>query len=54
MEKGASERIDRLEKLVGQPPENAKPLFEIVAALNRELLELKLKIEGNEIQNRKN
>lgn len=36
------ERLDRLEQLVGQPAdEHTKPLFDIVAALNRDFQELK-------------
>lgn len=43
------ERLDRLENHVGHPPdEHTKPLFEIVAALNREVMELRLKIERME------
>lgn len=39
-------RLDMLEKLVGQPAdEHTKPLFEIVVALNRELQELKLRMD---------
>lgn len=39
-------RLSYLEKSVGQPgSEQTKPLFEIVKALNREVLELKFKIE---------
>lgn len=38
--------IGSLEKYVGQPDsEQTKPLFEIVEALNKELLELKMKVE---------
>ena len=38
--------IDTLEKLVGHHgSEQTKPLFEIVEALNHEILELKFKIE---------
>lgn len=38
--------IGSLQKLVGQPDsEQTKPLFEIVEALNKELLELRLKVE---------
>lgn len=41
--------IDTLEKYVGQPgSEQTKPLFEIVAALNKELLELRIKVEKSE------
>lgn len=41
--------IESLEKLVGQPDsENSKPLYEIVAALSKEVLHLKLKIEEME------
>jgi len=40
---------DRLEKLVGQPAnERTRPLFDIVAALNKEIMELRLKIEEME------
>lgn len=40
-------RLDMLEKLVGQPAdEHTKPLFDIVAALKKEVLYLRLKIEG--------
>lgn len=39
-------QIESLEKRVGQPDsDQSKPLFEIVAALNKEVLELRLKIE---------
>lgn len=39
-------RLDMLEQLVGQPPdEHTKPLFDIVAALNKEILSLKEEIE---------
>jgi len=39
-------RLDMLEKLVGQPPdEHTKPLFDIVAALNKELLSLKEEVQ---------
>jgi len=42
-------RLDRLEKLVGQPAnERTRPLFDIVAALNKEIMELRLKIEEME------
>lgn len=38
--------VDMLEQIVGQSPdEHTKPLFEIVEALNKELLELKLRVE---------
>jgi len=38
--------IESLEKYVGQPDsEQSKPLFEIVEALNKDLLELRLKVE---------
>lgn len=38
--------IDSLEKYVGQPDsDQSKPLFEIVSALNKELLELRMKVE---------
>lgn len=38
--------IGSLEKYVGQPDsEQKKPLFEIVEALNKELLELRMKVE---------
>lgn len=41
-----AQSIETLEKLVGRPDsETSKSLFEIVAALNRELLELRLKVE---------
>lgn len=44
-------RIRNLEKSVGQPDsEQSKPLFEIVAALNKEMLDLKLKIEEMELK----
>lgn len=43
--------IESLEKSVGQPDsEQSKPLFEIVAALNKELLDLKLKFEEMELK----
>lgn len=39
-------RLDRLEELIGHPPgEHTKPLVEIVAALNKELLSLKEEIK---------
>lgn len=39
-------RIRNLEKSVGQPnSDNPKSLFEIVAALNKEVLELRLRVE---------
>lgn len=39
-------RLDMLEKIVGQPPdEHTKPLFEILATLNRDLQELKLRMD---------
>lgn len=48
------ERLDRLEKLIGQPAdEGTKPLFDIVVALNREVLDLRLKLEGMEDSNAK-
>lgn len=38
--------IESLEKYVGQPDsEQSKPLYDIVAALNKEILELKLRVE---------
>lgn len=38
--------VDMLEQLVGQPPdEHTKPLFEILAALNKELLSLKEEVQ---------
>ncbi len=41
--------METLEKLVGHPSgEHTKPLFEIVAALNKEVMELRLKIEKME------
>ena len=41
-----NERLARIEKLIGQPSsENSKSLFEILGALNKEVLELRLKIE---------
>lgn len=46
-------RLDMLEKLVGQPPdEHTKPLFDIVIALNRDFQELKVKVEmqSNKLQ----
>lgn len=44
-----SKEIETLKAFVGQPgSEPTKPLYEIVAALNKELLELKLKIEEME------
>jgi hypothetical protein len=44
-------QIESLENRVGQPgSEPSKSLFEIVAALNTELLELKLKIEEMELK----
>lgn len=44
-------RIRNLEKSVGQPDsEHSKSLFEIVAALNKELLEFRLKIEEMELK----
>lgn len=43
------ERLDILEKIVGQPAdEHTKPLFEILAALNKEVVDLRLKIERQE------
>lgn len=40
------ERLDMLEKIVGQPAdEHTKPLFDIVAALNRDFQELKSKVD---------
>jgi len=43
--------IESLEKSVGQPDsEQSKPLFEIVTALNKELLELRLKINEMELK----
>lgn len=43
--------IESLQKSVGQPDsEQSKPLFEIVAALNKELLDLKLKFEEMELK----
>lgn len=48
------ERLGQLEKLVGQPDsDQSKPLFDIVAALNKEMLELKLKLEKLESQEEK-
>lgn len=42
-------QIETLEKHVGQPgSEQSKSLFDIVAALNKELLELRLKIENKD------
>ncbi len=39
-------RLDILEQIVGQPPdEHTKPLFDIVAALNRDFQELKSKVD---------
>lgn len=39
-------RIRKLEKFVGQPDsDQSKSLFDIVATLNKELLELRTKIE---------
>lgn len=44
-------RIRNLEKYVGQPDsEHPKSLFEIVTALNKELLELRLKINEMELK----
>ena len=44
-------QIESLEKSVGQPgSESSKSLFEIVAALNKEMLDLKLKIEEKELK----
>lgn len=44
-----TKRIEMLENRVGQPDsKQSKPLFEIVTALNKELLELKLKINEME------
>ena len=44
-------RIRNLEKSVGQPDtEQSKSLFDIAAALNKEVLELKLKIEEMELK----
>lgn len=44
-----TEQIETLEKHVGQPSsDQSKPLFDIVAALNKELLELRLKFENME------
>ena len=44
-------QIESLEKRVGQPDsDQSKPLFEIVVALNKEVLELKLKIEEKELK----
>ena len=46
--------IGSLEKSVGQPDsEQSKSLYEIVNALNKELLELKLKIKEMELQEKK-
>lgn len=46
-------RLDMLEKLVGQPAnERTRPLFDIVIALNKELMELRLKIERMESRHR--
>ncbi len=46
--------IETLENRVGQPSsEHPKSLFEIVEALNRELLELRLKIEELESKEEK-
>ena len=43
--------IESLEKSVGQPgSEHSKSLFEIVAALNKEMLDLKLKFEEMELK----
>lgn len=40
-------RLDRLENIVGQPAdEHTKPLFDIVIALNKELYELKSRVDG--------
>lgn len=42
-------RLEKIEKLVGQPAdEHTKPLFEIVDALNRKVMELWLKIDKME------
>lgn len=47
--------IGSLEKSVGQPDsEQSKSLFEIVTALNKELLELKLKIKEMELKEQNN
>ena len=44
-------RIEAVENHIGHPStEQSKPLFEIVAALNKELLELRLKIEDMEVK----
>lgn len=46
-------RLDMLEKLVGQPAdERTRPLFDIVIALNKEVLDLRLKIERMESRHR--
>ena len=43
--------IESLQKYVGQPDsEQSKPLFEIVEALNKEMLHLKLKFEEMELK----
>ena len=47
-------RLDVLEKLVGQPAdEHTKPLFDIVAALNRDFQELKSKVDRESIKQNK-
>ena len=47
-------RIRILENRVGQPDsEQSKSLFEIVTALNKDLLELKLKIKEMELTEKK-
>ncbi len=46
-----TQSIETLEKPVGQPDsETSKSLFEIVAALKKELLELRLKIDEMELK----
>ncbi len=47
-------RVETLENRVGQPgSEHPKPLFEIVAALNKDVFELRLKIEELESKEEK-
>lgn len=42
-------RIRKLERFVGQPnSDQSKSLFDIVASLNKEIVELRLKIEDME------
>lgn len=49
MNKEEKARLEHLERIVGNPgSEPAKPLYDIVLALNKEILELKLKIEDLE------